>query len=349
MENNLLSEKLSWNGLGADHAKIDAVRYSRDTLEMLPVEAPEMLPEPDGNSVLWVRVRGFKDAAVTESLCNRFGISFLTAQDILNVHHSSKVEMHDEYLFIVASVFRNHWNSHDECPAVRKERIRLVVSGNYVISFSDREESSFFDGVVEALRGNVLKIRQRSSYYLASVMLNEIVYDYSSEAVSVADLLEDMEDSLISMNPGRDIGSRIQCLRKRYLALKHAAAPLKEQFPVLLRPQMGLVSKADRPFYADVHDHLLNAMQEIDECRETMSSLMDLYISNNGLKMNDIMKKLTLLSTIFIPMTFLAGVWGMNFKFMPVTEWKYGYLFAWVSFAVSGVACYFIFRSKRWR
>ena len=102
-------------------------------------------------------------------------------------------------------------------------------------------------------------------------------------------------------------------------------------------------------FRSDVHDHLLNAMQEIDECRETMSSLMDLYISNNGLKMNDIMKKLTLLSTIFIPMTFLAGVWGMNFKFMPVTEWKYGYLFAWVSFAVSGVACYFIFRSKRWR
>lgn len=125
--------------------------------------------------------------------------------------------------------------------------------------------------------------------------------------------------------------------------------PLREQFQRLLRSDSGLVRKASRPFFNDVSDHLQNAVQLVEGCRETLSSLMDLYISNNDLRMNDIMKRLTIVSTIFIPLTFLVGVWGMNFERMPELHWRYGYAAAWGVMLVVGVAAYFIFRAKRWR
>ena len=124
--------------------------------------------------------------------------------------------------------------------------------------------------------------------------------------------------------------------------------PLKEQYVKLLRAENLLIHKVNRAFFNDVNDHLQFVLQTIEICRETLSSLVDLYISNNDLRMNDIMKRLTIVSTIFIPLTFLVGVWGMNYKWMPELDWRYGYLFAWILMGVIGIVVYLYFRKKKW-
>lgn len=161
--------------------------------------------------------------------------------------------------------------------------------------------------------------------------------------------MDDLASELIAAVDARDIGAQILSLRRRYMDLKRTVMPLKEQFSRLLRSDSRLIRKGTRPFLNDVNDHLLYVAQSIDSCRETLASLMDLYVSNNDLRMNDIMKRLTVVSTIFIPLTFLVGVWGMNFRNMPELEWKYGYAAAWGVMIVIGVIVYLFFRTKKWR
>ena len=154
---------------------------------------------------------------------------------------------------------------------------------------------------------------------------------------------------LLSTTDCRDTGGQIQELRHRYLQLKQAALPLRDQYAKLLHSDSALLHKNVRPFFNDVNDHLQYVVQQIDLCRETLSSLVDLYISNNDLRMNAIMKRLTIVSTIFIPLTFLVGVWGMNFRRMPELEWEYGYPAAWAAMLLIGAVVYLIFRKKEWR
>ena len=160
--------------------------------------------------------------------------------------------------------------------------------------------------------------------------------------------LEDLEEELLTVSEGNDIGIQIQSLRRQYMLMKKSILPLKEQYIKLLRGESSLMHKVNRAFFNDVNDHLQFVLQTIEICRETLSSLVDLYISNNDLRMNDIMKRLTIVSTIFIPLTFLVGVWGMNFKFMPELDWKYGYWFAWLLMVVIGMIVYAFFRKKKW-
>lgn len=339
MKNNLLTERLAYNGESRIKTHIHLIRYSAASFEERQLDRfdPDDLAA-GADERIWLRLHGLKDAACIEAVCRHFGVDFLTIQDILNVDHPSKIEEHDGFNFMVGRIFRS-----DEAFSVR-----LVQGERFVLSF-DEGDSSFFDDVLRALRDNVLRIRVRSSDYLFSVLLNGVVSNCVSLAMAIGDELDDLESELLAARNGRDIGIQLQMQRRRYMELKRTVIPLREQFPRLLRSDSGLVRKANRPFFNDVGDHLQNAAQLIEGCRETLSSLMDLYISNNDLRMNDIMKRLTVVSTIFIPLTFLVGVWGMNFEHMPELGWRYGYAFAWGVMALVGVAAYFVFRSKRWR
>ena len=146
----------------------------------------------------------------------------------------------------------------------------------------------------------------------------------------------------------KDIGKQIQALRRQYMIVKKAVMPLKDQYVKLLRGENPLFHKATRAFFNDVNDHLQFVLQTIDICRETLSSLVDLYISNNDLRMNEIMKRLTVVSTIFIPLTFLVGIWGMNFAFMPELNWKYGYFIAWSVIIITAVLISIYLKRKKW-
>lgn len=339
MKNNLLTEKLAYNGESRTKTHIHLIRYTAEGFgETLCDDFSTFEPAKDPAEKLWVRVHGLEDATCIQEVCTHFGVDFLAVQDILNVDHPSKVEVSDDYNFLISSIV-----CHD-----RVIRVRLIQGCNFVLSFTEGE-SAFYDGVVEALRNNVLKIRQRTSDYLFSVMINELTANYISIAMSIGDDLEDLESELIAAADSRDVSVRLQNHRRRYMELKRIVLPLKEQYSRMLRSDSGLIREENLPFFNDVNDHLQHVSQLIDGCRETLSSLMDLYTANNDLRMNDIMKRLTIVSTIFIPLTFLVGVWGMNFRYMPELEWHYGYAMAWGVMLVVGLAAYFVFRTKRWR
>ena len=339
MKNNFLSEKLTYNGDERTATHVHLVSYNSAGMTVsdnAEIDASALSLDPA--SVSWVRVHGLKDTERIRALCAAFGIDFLVVQDILNVDHPSKVEEYERYNFVVAK-----YSCHGEMA-----HISLVQGENFVLSFSETE-TALFDGVQKAITDNVLKIRTRPTDYLLSVMINGLVADYASLASSIDDDMDDLASELIAAVDARDIGAQILSLRRRYMGLKRTVMPLKEQFSRLLRSDSRLIRKGTRPFFNDVNDHLLYVAQSIDSCRETLASLMDLYVSNNDLRMNDIMKRLTVVSTIFIPLTFLVGVWGMNFRNMPELEWKYGYAAAWGVMIVIGVIVYLFFRTKKWR
>lgn len=338
-KNNLLTERLVYNGESRTKTHVHLISYTPASFQETECDDfGKTLSETDPAGKLWVRVHGLEDTARIGAICARFGVDFLVVQDILNVNHPSKVEEYDKFNFVVSGIFTDD----------RIMRIRLVQGANFVLTFTEGE-SALYDGVAQALRDNVLKIRTRSADYLFSVMINELVSNYISVGMSIGDELDDLETSLIAAADSRDLGGLLQIQRRRYMDLKRVVIPLRDQYTKLLRSDSGLIHAANKPFFNDVNDHLLNVSQLIDGCRETLSSLMDLYIANNDMRMNDIMKRLTIVSTIFIPLTFLVGVWGMNFKFMPELEWEHGYLAAWGIMLVVGIAAYFVFKTKRWR
>lgn len=335
----LLSEQLFYNGANRADTAIRLISYNADkVMESIPDDFATAVPALDPASVHWVRVHGLRDTERIRSVCAAFGIDFLVVQDILNVEHPSKVEEYEKFNFIVAKSFADGTPTH----------VALIQGSNFVMSFAD-SETAVFDAVMNVIAANVLKIRTRTADYLLTVLLNSLVTRYIFVAAAIDDELDELETDLIASSADRDIGAQIQSLRRRYMELKRAVVPLKEQYAKLLRTDSGLVRKPNRPFFNDVNDHLFYVVQSIDGCRETLSSLMDLYISNNDLRMNDIMKRLTVVSTIFIPLTFLVGVWGMNFEFMPELGWRYGYLAAWAVMLVIGIAVFLFLRSKRWR
>jgi magnesium transporter len=183
---------------------------------------------------------------------------------------------------------------------------------------------------------------------MASI-INEVVSFYGDEVMQLEDNLEDLEDQLLDIKQiHSDLITEIQEKRREMIHLRKLLFPFKEQLSKLLRVDPGLIQKQEVPYFKDIYDQLLYILQNLESCREILSSLVDLYLNNNDVKMNVVMKQLTLVATIFIPLTFLVGVWGMNFKFMPELDWRYGYLFAWVLMVGIGAFVWWYLKKKEW-
>lgn len=339
MRNNLLSEKLVYTGDIRTPTHLHLVRYTPEAVcESSADGLAQLEPQLSEKGVIWLQVHGLRQTETVREVCARFGIDFLVMQDILNADHPTKVEVHERYLLVVAKFFRG-----DE-----EMQVCAVQGAGFVLSFIE-SESPLFDDIPPAIRNNVLRFRTRPSDYLLSVLLNSVTAAYASLIAQLDGQLDDLETCLLSTTDCRETGGRIQELRRRYLQLKQAALPLRDQYAKLLHSDSELLHRNTRPFFDDVNDHLQYVVQQIDLCRETLSSLVDLYISNNDLRMNATMKRLTVVSTIFIPLTFLVGVWGMNFRSMPELEWEYGYAAAWAAMLLIGAGVYLVLRKKEWR
>ncbi|HJD76466.1 MAG TPA: magnesium/cobalt transporter CorA, partial [Bacteroides reticulotermitis] len=345
MRNNLLSEKLVYTGVSQTPTHLHLCTYNATEMqEASGSSLQEISGTLNNEQVNWLQIHGLKDTETVREVCSQFEIDFLVLQDILNANHLTKIEEHDKYIVLILKIFRYGGpEDEDEANDLNRQQVCIILGSNYVLTFLEHE-SDFFDEVTVALRNNVLKIRGRQTDYLLSVLLNSIIGNYISLISSIDDELEDLEEKLLTISDGNDIGVEIQSLRRQYMSMKKAVLPLKEQYVKLLRAENLLMHKVNRAFFNDVNDHLQFVLQTIEICRETLSSLVDLYISNNDLRMNDIMKRLTVVSTIFIPLTFLVGVWGMNFQNMPELDWRYGYLFAWLLMTIIGIIVYLYFR-----
>lgn len=297
----------------------------------------------DPNKVNWFQVCGLTDSETITRIVNDFGLHNLDAKDILTPQHVVKIEGYANHMLIILN--SSYYDANME---MHSEHISLLVTGNVVITFTETN-NPVFASTMKALESNMLNLWKKGSGLLLAFLLNTIIANLVETASKVEEMLEDIEETLLDIKSNQvNMGSLIQQRRHEYMIIKKNSQPLKEQFPKLLRTENGIISQDMLPVYNDLTDQLMFVAQTTESCREIISSLVDLYISNNDLRMNAIMKRLTVVSTIFIPLTFLVGVWGMNFKLMPELDWKYGYGIAWGVMFLTGLLTWIYMRKKDW-
>ena len=319
ISNRHLADRYFYAGEHDTVTRISLTQYNADILHTREIKTNETSFKKfvDENSINWFQVSGLTDSEAVTRIVNEFGMHNLDAKDILTPQHVVKIEEYDKHMLIVLN--SSYYDTNME---INSEHISILITGNVVISFTE-SNNPVFENAYKAIESNMLNIRQKNSGLLLAFLLNTIIANLVESASKVEEMLEDM-------------------------VIRKNSQPLKEQFAKLLRTENGIISPDIRPIYNDLSDQLQFIIQTTESCREIISSLVDLYISNNDLRMNAIMKRLTIVSTIFIPLTFLAGIWGMNFKMMPELDWQYGYGIAWSLMLLTAISTWLYMRKKDW-
>ena len=297
----------------------------------------------DNNCINWFQVSGLTNSDAVTRMVNEFGMHNLDAKDILTPQHVVKIEEYDKHILIVLNS-----TYYDVNMEINSEHICILITDNVIITFTE-SNNPVFESTYKAIETNMLNIRKKNSGLLLAFLLNTIIANLVESASKVEEMLEDIEETLLDIkNNQGNMGLLIQQHRREYMVIRKNSQPLKEQFSKLLHTDNSIISSDIQPIYNDLSDQLQFVAQTTESCREIISSLVDLYISNNDLRMNAIMKRLTIVSTLFIPLTFLAGIWGMNFKNMPELSWQYGYGIAWSLILITAIATWSYMRKKDW-
>lgn len=341
--NNLLSEQLAYSGDSRTATHLHLCTYNPARLLVKESEDPdEVLSLVCPDAVNWVEVHGLNNTDIVIRICQAFGVDILTMQDILNVEHRPKIEQRETYNVAILKYLIPEGDTY------RSRQMSIVQGKDFVLTFTE-EESGFWNDIRIALERDVMKIRQRPSDYLLSVLLNSAMMGFMSLVSVLEDELEEFEERLL-VPDGIDVPglSHLQAHRRHLRLIKKCVSPFKEELGKLTRDAGQLLHPSTLPFLSDVNDHLQFVLQTLDGCRDTITALVDICLSNNDRRMNGIMKQLTVVSSIFIPLTFLAGIWGMNFRVMPELDWQFGYLFAWGLMAITAAGVWGYIKRKRW-
>jgi magnesium transporter len=337
--NNLLYGGLNYNGNFQHQTVIKLNWFDVETTHTELINEPSACRLHPGK-VNWVQVCGLINQEDVATLCKSFGISLPVIQDILNVRHIAKVEETGKNLFAVLDAYT------DTPEGLVREHQSLILGKDLVISFEEGNGHRF-DPVRKAVDEGIGQVRQHGADFLFNLLISMVVDSYFDVLENQQNALMEMEDALMEFQaPQQETGRKIQFFRKDFTRLKKAVSPLRESFGRMLMLESGLIQTETRLYFRDTYDHLQQVMAMLEANRETIASLMDLYLANNDVRSNNVMKQLTVVATIFIPLTFLAGVWGMNFAGMPELTLKYGYLFAWLVMIALGILLYLWFRRK---
>ncbi len=295
--------------------------------------------------VVWVNVDGLGDAAIVARLGELFGLHPLALEDVLNTHQRAKLEEYEEHVFLVLRML-------DVASNERMEQFAICLGPDFVLSFQEYP-GDCFDALRERLRSGKGRLRGAGPDYLAYALVDAVVDDYFPVLEAFGERLDDLEDEVLA-RPSPDIVGRIHDARHDLLALRRAVWPLRETLVALQREPVRFVAPATRPYLRDCYDHTVQALDIIENYREVVASLMDLYLSSVSNRMNEIMKVLTIMATFFIPLTFVAGLYGMNFDpdasplNMPELRWFFGYPFCLGLMLALSVGLYVAFRRRGW-
>jgi len=341
----LPAESLVYTGdLKGGAVKIAVMDYDdQQVAEQELTAVDQCIPYRDKPTVTWVNIEGVHDARILEKLGECFGLHRLVMEDIMSTDQRPKTEDFGEYLYIVLKMI----SSAPGNGGVVSEQISLILGSNFVLSFQDGIEGDVFSPIRERIRAGKGRIRKLGADYLAYSLLDAIVDNYFVVLEKFGEKVDLAEDRLIE-NPGEDTARAIYGLKRELLLLHRAVWPVRELVGALARHDSDLIRQATIPYFRDVYDHIVQVIDTVEIFREILSEMIGIYLASVSNKLNAIMKVLTIIATIFMPLTFIAGVYGMNFKHMPELEWRYGYYFIWLIMASIGVGMFFYFRRKKW-
>jgi magnesium transporter len=319
---------------------IDYDENQYDEREIKNIE--DCFPCKDTPSISWINIDGVHQVDVIEKLGAHFVLHPLLQEDVVNTHQRPKFDEFDDHLFIVLRMF--FLNEVEN--KLEGEQISFIVGANFVISFQERP-GDVFEQVRERLRNGKGRIRKKGSDYLTYALIDAIVDSYYTILEGLGEHIELLQEELVS-EPKREDLQIIQDLKRDMLFIRKSVWPLREVIGGLVRSESTLIKQDVLVYIRDVYDHVIQAIDTIETYRDMLSAMLDIYLSSVGNRMNEVMKVLTIIATIFIPMTFLAGVYGMNFKYMPELGWRYAYLFFWIVVSVVLIAMIVYFKRRKW-
>jgi magnesium transporter len=324
-------------------AKITLIDYDVQRLEEKIVDSVEdIFPHRDTETVSWINIDGVHDVHMIEKLGDHFGIHPLVLEDIVHTSQRPKLEDFDDYLFLV---FRMLYYD-EEKRELQSEQVSVVLGPTYVISFQELE-GDVLHPVRDRIRNAVGRIRKKGPDYLAYALIDVVIDHYFIVLETMSTQTEELESQLLE-DPGRELMHEIAMLRRELILLRKAVWPVRDLLSDMGKSESKLVRKDTRPFVRDAYDHTIQVIEIVESLRDLISVLRDSYQSIIGNRMNEIMKVLTIIATIFIPLTFIAGIYGMNFDNMPELHWQDGYFYALGAMGVIGLGLALYFWWKKW-
>lgn len=324
-------------------AQLTIMEYDGESFEERVVASiADCFPFLDTPTLTWLNVAGIHDVGIIEQLGQHLNLHPLLLEDVVNTAQRPKLEDYQEYLFVVVKMLEYDKSMHE----VAVEQVSLVLGENYLISFQE-DESDVFDVVRTRLRAGAGRLRKSGPDYLAYTLIDAIVDNYFAILEQVGEEVEDIEDE-VATRSGQETLREIYRLKREMIALRRAVWPLREVIGSLQRGESHLIQPSSIIFLRDVYDHTIQIIDTIESMRDVLSGMLDIYLSAASNRLNEIMKVLTIFSAIFIPMTFLAGVYGMNFRHFPELGWKWGYAMFWLICAGIAITLLIYFRRKRW-
>jgi len=323
--------------------RITIVDYNKDVIEEQTVESVEQILQcREKDTVTWVNIEGLGNIELIGAIGEAFNIHPLVLEDILNTHQRPKVEEYDDYLYCVLKGILLAENGF----SVEYEQISMLILNDFVFTFKEKQDQ-LFEPIRRRLRSSKGHFRSQGADYLAYVILDTIVDSYFSLQDSLDDIIDSVEEELLTEPTPKTLVT-IQDVKRELIIIRRSISPLREMLNAILRSESPLIEEKTLIYFRDISDHVLRISESIESSRDMIAGLLDIYITTISNKMNEIMKVLTVFASIFIPLTFIAGIYGMNFEYMPELKWKWAYPALWMAFIAIPVLLLVYFKKKKW-
>ena len=327
----------------SEKTRITVLDYDAEHVEERTIQAvDELAPYVGKPTATWIDVVGIHEPDVIEQIGSRFQIHPLMMEDIMNTTQRPKIDDLGKYICLILKVIAFDESSAD----LRVEQLSLVFSHDFVLSFQE-SDSGIFRPLRDRIQNSRGRVRRMGTDYLVYCLMDAVVDHYFVVMERMGEKLDSLEDEVVS-NPKREILRDVQRLRDEILVVRRAVWPLREVISMLERADSPLVDRTTAIYFRDVYEHTIQVMDTVDTYRDILSGMFDIYLSSVSNRLNEVIKVLTIIATVFMPLTFLAGVYGMNFEHMPELKWRYGYVLIWGVMIVIALAMLAYFRRRKW-
>ncbi|PZD76688.1 magnesium/cobalt transporter CorA [Mesonia sp. K7] len=296
----------------------------------------------DIENITWINVNGLNNTGEIEKLGKHYNLHPLLIEDIVNTQQRPKIDEYEDYLFIVFKMIY-----FDDQQEFVKEHLSLVMGKNYVLTFQEAD-GDVFDGLRERIKNAKGRIRNSGADYLTYAILDAVIDNYFLVIENLGEKVENLEESLFIENSSEDITQDIQEMKREIIKMRKAVNPLREVISRIENTQSPLFEPKTFSYIKDLNDHIIQVSENIEVYREMIWGLMDMYMTTISNKMNEVMKVLTIMASIFIPLTFMAGIYGMNFEYIPELQFKYGYFYLWGAMIIVFFIMIWYFKRKKW-
>jgi len=326
-----------------EQPRITIIDYDEGNLIEKEVQSiEESFPFKDKSTVTWINIDGLHDIDLIEKLGAQFDIHPLILEDIVHTGQRPKVEDFESYVYLVLMMLYYD----DESDEIIEEQFSIILGSNIVITFQEKI-GDVFKIIRERIHNGKLRIRKGKAEFLTYRLIDTVVDNYFLVLEKLEEKIEHIEEELL-LNPTKETLKSIYGLRRKLLSIRKSTWPLRDVISSIEKEDVSFFDESMYIFFRDIYDHISKVIETIEIFREMVSSMLDTYLTSVSNRMNEVMKVLTIIATIFIPLTFIAGIYGMNFKHMPELEWKWGYASVLILMAAI-VCCMFVyFRKKKW-